>query len=94
MGSKISDELPRIDVGLVESCTKQLKLGKSAGTDSIVAEHIVHCYPSIIIHIKLLSAMMVSHSDVPESFSVSIIIPVPKTNLATSVRIIIIDQLR
>ena len=51
MGSKISDELPRIDVELVERCTKQLKLCKSAGADSIVAdEHIVHCYPSIIIH--------------------------------------------
>ena len=40
--SKILDELPRIDVELVESCIKQLKLGKSAGADVIVAELIVH----------------------------------------------------
>ena len=64
--SKISDELPRIDVELAETCIKQLKLGKSAGADSIVAEQIVHYYLSIIIHIKLLFTMMVSHSYVPE----------------------------
>ena len=38
LGSKISDELPRIDVELVESCIKQLKLGKSAGAVSILAK--------------------------------------------------------
>ena len=78
LGSKISDELPRIELELVESCIKQLKLGKSAGEDSIAAEHIVHCYPSIIIHIKLLLTMMVSHSYVPKIFCVGIIVPVPK----------------
>ena len=36
--SIISDELPCINVELVESCIKQLSLGKSAGADSIVAE--------------------------------------------------------
>ena len=44
---------------------------------NIVAGHIVHCNPSIIIHIKLLFTMMVSHSYVPESFGVDIIVPVP-----------------
>ena len=76
--SNISDELPQIDGELVESCIKQLELGKSAGADSIVAEQIVHCYPSIIIHIKLLFTMMVSHSYVSKSCGAGIIITVPK----------------
>ena len=42
LGSNILDELPRIDVELVESYLKQLKLGKSADADIIVAELIVH----------------------------------------------------
>ena len=42
-----------------------------------VAEHIVHYYPNIIIHIKLFT-MMVSHSYAPESFGIGIIVPVPK----------------
>ena len=70
--SKVSEELPQINVELVESCIK------FAGGDSIVAEHITHCYPHIIIHTKLLFTMMVSHSYVPEQFGIDIIIPVPK----------------
>ena len=78
LGSTISDKLPCIDVELVETCIKQLKIGKSAGADSIAAEHIKNCYTSTIIHTKLLLTMTISHSDVPESFGVGIIIPIPK----------------
>ena len=54
------------------------KTGKSDVADSFVAEHIKHCYTSIIIHTKVLLTMTISHSDVPESFGVDIIIPIPK----------------
>ena len=64
--------------GDMPSCLNILKLRKSTGADIIVAERIEHCYPSIIIHKKLLFTIMVSHSYVSESFDVGIIIPVPK----------------
>ena len=78
LGSTISDKLPCINVELVETCIKQLTIAKSAGADSIAAEHIRNCYTSIIIHTKLLLTMTISHSAASESFGVGIIIPIPK----------------
>ena len=46
--------MPHIDVELIEMCVKHLKSGKAAGTDRLVAEHIVHAAPSLIMHLKLL----------------------------------------
>ena len=45
IGATISDKLPCINVELVEICNKQLKIGKSAGADSIAAEHITIVTP-------------------------------------------------
>ena len=45
--------MPHI-VELIEMCVKHLKSGKAAGADRLVAEHIVHAAPTLIIHLKLL----------------------------------------
>ena len=78
LGSTISDKLPCINVELVETCIKQLKIGKSADADSIAAKHITNCYTSIITHTKLLLTMTISHSAASESFGVGISIPISK----------------
>ena len=49
-----NDAMPHIDVELIEMCVKHLKSGKAAGADRLVAEHIVHAAPSLIMHLKLL----------------------------------------
>ena len=49
-----NDAMPHIDVELIEMCVKHLNSGKAAGADRLVAEHIVHAAPSLIIHLKLL----------------------------------------
>ena len=49
-----NDALSPIDVELIEMCVKHLKSGKAAGADRLVAEHIIHAAPSLIIHLKLL----------------------------------------
>ena len=40
----------------------QLQLGKAAGADRLVAKHIAHAAPSLIIHLKLFFSLFLSHS--------------------------------
>ena len=57
-----------ISVEDIEAALRNLKKGKAAGADCIVAEHILHCHPSIIVHLKLLFHMMLLHGYVPDYF--------------------------
>ena len=52
--------MPHIDVELIEICVKHLKSDKAAGDDRLVAEHIVHAAPSLIINLKLLFSLFVA----------------------------------
>ena len=54
MSSNSGVDLPTIEVDLFQKCNTQLQLGKAAGADGLVAEHIAHAAPSLIIHLKLL----------------------------------------
>ena len=44
----------------------------------LVADHIVHAAPSLIIHLKLLFSLFLSHEYVPDAFRFGIIIPIVK----------------
>ena len=55
-----------IDIETVEKCIGSLKCNKSAGGDRIVAEHIIHTHPAIVVHLKLLFSMMLTHGYVLE----------------------------
>ena len=52
--SNNNDAMPHIDVKLIEMYVKHLQSDKAAGADRLVAEHIVHATPSLIIHLNLL----------------------------------------
>jgi len=62
----------------VEDCIKMLKPNKAAGIDGLSAEHIINSHPCIIVHLKLLFTMMLSHSFVPDAFGRGIVIPIVK----------------
>ena len=70
--------LPIIEVEVIERCINSLKCNKAAGFDGIVSESLLHCHPSIIIHLKLLFTMMMKHSYIPNAFSAGVIIPIIK----------------
>ena len=78
MSSNSSVDLPTVNVELLEKCINRLKLCKAAGADQLIAEHIVHAAPSLIIHPKLFFSLFLSHSFVPDAFSTGTIIPVIK----------------
>ena len=67
-----------ISVEDIEAALRNLKKGKAAGADCIVAEHILHCHPSIIVHLKLLFHMMLLHGYVPNYFGIGIVVPLVK----------------
>ena len=67
-----------VSMGSVEDCVKMLKLNKAAGIDGLSAEHIINSHPCVIVHLKLLFTMMLSHSFVPDAFGRGIVIPIIK----------------
>lgn len=59
-----------------------LKPGKAAGIDNIMAEHILHAHPAIITHLKNLFNLMIIHGYVPDKFGCAIIVPLVKNRNA------------
>ena len=77
--SMTSDSIPIcIDIEAIQRCVLRLKCNKAAGHDGISAEHILNSHPAIILHLKFLFSMMLSHSYVPRAFGTGIIIPIIK----------------
>ena len=74
--SECSDILFSVD--LIDKCINDLKKGKACGPDDISAEHLQNAHPSLVILLKLLFGMMVSHGFVPNDFGNGIIIPLIK----------------
>ena len=67
-----------VSTGSVELCVKMLKLNKAAGIDGLSAGHIINSHPCVIMHLKFLFTMMLSHSFVPDAFGMGIVIPIIK----------------
>jgi len=55
-----------------------LKMGKAAGIDHIVAEHIIYAHPAVVSHLNKLFNLMIIHGYVPNKFGHSIIVPLIK----------------
>ena len=61
-------------VEIVDKCVKLLKCGKPAGPDGLMAEHILHSHPIIIMHICNLFKAIATHNVVPDDFGLGIIL--------------------
>jgi len=73
-----NDDIPSVDIDIIERCIAKLKHNKAAGHDNITAEHISYSHPAIVLHIKWLFTMMLKYSYVPDDFGIGIIVPVIK----------------
>ena len=58
-----------------------MKCGKAAGPDGLMAEHILHSYPIIIIHVFYLFKAIATHNVMPDDFGQGVIIPLVKDNI-------------
>ena len=67
-----------IEVCEIENAISHLGLNKAPDPEGIMAEHIINSHPSIVIHLKNLFMIMLSHSFVPEKFTSGIITPIIK----------------
>jgi hypothetical protein len=67
-----------ITVDQIDSCIRKLHLLKAAGPDDLVVLQLVHAHLSLVIHIKLLFNLVVSHGYIPHDFGHSIIVPLIK----------------
>lgn len=69
-------EVEEIDVAI-----NTVKGGKAGGLDGIQVEHIKYAHPLVVLLIKALFNCMMSHSYVPNSFGVGVVVPIPKDRL-------------
>ena len=55
---------------------------KACGLGNLSVEHLFHAHPSVMIHLKLLSYFIVTHSFVPDGFGYGVIVPLVKDKSA------------
>jgi hypothetical protein len=58
-----------------------LKAGKAAGADGLVAEHFKYCHSFILVLLSILFQAVIRAGEVPTSFKTSILVPIPKNDL-------------
>jgi hypothetical protein len=72
------DYVPYVDVALVSSFVAALKKGKSSGPDDISSEHLIHAHSYVCLILCKLFNWIITSSIVPDLFTVSYIVPIPK----------------
>jgi Reverse transcriptase (RNA-dependent DNA polymerase) len=80
VGECLGDSIP-VDVGLVSNVIEQLQLGKGAGYDGLVIEHIKYAHPIIHTILSKLFRLMILTATVPDEFGIGLTIPLPKGDI-------------
>jgi len=70
--------MPKVDIDICQQALRKLKLNKSPSFDNISAEHLVFGGATLVVHLCLMFNAMLQHCYVPEDFSFSLIVPLPK----------------
>ena len=78
-GSAFNDE-HLFDVELISNIIFKLKRGKAAGLDSLTAEHLLHCHPSLSCILVKLFNLMLRCAYLPRDFGQSYTVPLSKVN--------------
>jgi len=76
LGTHVSYDF--INVDLVRICVENLKKGKAAGFDGLMAEHVCFAHPVLLVHMTLLFAILYKHGVVPDDFGRGVVIPLLK----------------
>jgi len=72
-----------VSVEMIDSCIRGLNHGKACGPDNLLsAEHIQYAHPSVVVHLKLLFHLIISHGYVPDKFGSGLIVPLVKDRAA------------
>ena len=64
----------------ISKSLRKLKRGKAAGLDSLTAEHLVHCHPSLSCILSKLFNLMLCYGYLPHDFGRSYTVPLLKAN--------------
>ena len=67
-----------LDSKLVQAAIAKLKCGKAPCIDGVTAEHVLHCHPTVSLHLLTLFNAMLKHSYVPPEFCTGTTIPLLK----------------
>jgi len=71
-----------VDCNTIANLIHKQHRGKAPGLDGIMSEHLLYCHPIISLLLSKLFKAILSHSYVPQAFSVGVVIPLLKnTNL-------------
>ena len=69
---------PKVALGGIGQCSKDVKRNKAGGCDGITNEHLICGDCQLVVHLSLLFNAMLQHSFVPSDFCKGIIIPLLK----------------
>ena len=78
--NELDVDLMNINVEFIDKIVRSLKKGKAAGVDGLTAEHIQYSHPIIVSILNLFFKLFIKFEHVPPSFSLGIIIPIPKND--------------
>ena len=67
-----------MDVSLVDRCVRELKGGKVAGLDEVCSENLLFSHPIIVCILVAVFNWVLETAHIPDSFSQSYTIPIPK----------------
>ena len=65
----------------IEKIVVSMKLGKAAGMDGLMVEHIQYAHPVLLVVLKKLFNVMIECGYVPLAFGQGLIIPIPKRTI-------------
>jgi len=65
-----------ISLDLVDEAILKLKVGKAAGHDGLVCEHIINADPVLIVIINKLFKLMLLYEFVQDDFGIGIMVPI------------------
>jgi len=69
-----------VDLEDVDKAVRSIKLGKTAGEDNIVLQHLCYAHPILVKHLRDLFHMIIVHGYVPAKFGDCFIVPLLKVN--------------
>ena len=75
------DYVPEVNINMVDSCLRNMKLHKAAGVDELEVEHLLYAHPLVLTMLVTLFNSMLLLGYVPNDFGKGIIVPVIQDGL-------------
>ena len=67
----------------IDNAMKKMKRGKGDGYDGLTSDYLINGIETLFYYISVLVSCMLTHCCIPESFSMSTMVPIPKRGVGS-----------